>query len=165
VPRDVDPRAGDIEQVFLYNIDDLQAIVRENLERRGAEVGRAEQIVEEEVQRFGNWHRSRDAVPTIVALRQRFETIRKSELARLEPKLSSLPPEARARVDEITRLLVEKLLLQPTEQLKNIGDAHLVSQYAAALGRLFALDDESRKATADESAQGGRGGQGDTQYR
>jgi glutamyl-tRNA reductase len=165
VPRDVDPRAGDIEQVFLYNIDDLQAIVRENLERRGAEVGRAEQIVEEEVQRFGNWHRSRDAVPTIVALRHRFETIRRSELARLEPKLSSLPPEARARVDEITRLLVEKLLLQPTEQLKNIGDAHLVSQYAAALGRLFALDDESRKATADESAQGGRGGQGDTQYR
>jgi glutamyl-tRNA reductase len=143
VPRDVDPKAGEIEQVFLYNIDDLQAIVRENLERRGAEIGRAEQIVEEEVQKFASWQRSRDAVPTIVALRQRFEQVRKAELVRLEPKLSGLPPEARARVDEITRLLVEKLLLHPTEQLKNAGDPHL-SQYSDALNRLFGLDEKDR---------------------
>ncbi len=143
VPRDVDPRAGELEQVFLYNIDDLQSIVRENLERRGVEVGRADQIIDEEVLKFTNWQRSRDAVPTIVALRQHFEGIRKAELERLEPKLAALPPEARARVDEITRLMVEKLLLQPTEQLKNAGDAHLVSQYAAALSRLFALEDRS----------------------
>ncbi len=143
VPRDVDPRAGEIEQVFLYNIDDLQAIVRENLERRGTEVGRADQIVDEEVLKFTNWQRSRDAVPTIVALRQHFEGIRKAELERLEPKLATLSPEARARVEEITRLMVEKLLLQPTEQLKNAGDAHLVSQYAAALSRLFALEEKT----------------------
>ena len=148
VPRDVDPRAGEIEQVFLYNIDDLQAIVRENLERRGAEVGRAEQIVEEEVQKFTSWQRARDAVPTIVALRQRFEHVRKAELARLEPKLTSLTPEARARVDEVTRLLIEKLLLQPTEQLKNAGDPHVMSQYADALTRLFALDDKDRGPTS-----------------
>ena len=141
VPRDVDPHAAEIEQVFLYNIDDLQAIVRENLQKRGAEVGRAEQIVEEEVQKFATWHRSREAVPTIVALRHHFESIRKSELERLEPKMSSLPPEARARVDEITRLLVEKLLLRPTEQLKTSGD---VSQIADAVTRLFALDDKDR---------------------
>jgi glutamyl-tRNA reductase len=140
VPRDVDPRAGEIEQVFLYNIDDLQAIVRENLERRGIEIGRADQIVDEEVLKFTNWQRSRDAVPTIVALRQHFEGIRKAELERLEPKLAALSPDARARVEEITRLMVEKLLLQPTEQLKTAGDAHLVSQYAAALRRLFALE-------------------------
>jgi glutamyl-tRNA reductase len=139
VPRDVDPAAGELEQVFLYNIDDLQAIVRENLDRRDAEVGRAEQIVDEEVRKFSNWQRSREAVPAIVALRQRFESIRKSELERLEPKLAALPPEARARVDEVTRLIVEKLLLHPTEQLKNVGNAHLVSQYATALSRLFGI--------------------------
>jgi glutamyl-tRNA reductase len=144
VPRDVDPKAGEIEQVFLYNIDDLQAIVRENLEKRGAEVGRAEQIVEEEVQKFATWQRAREAVPTIVALRQRFEQVRKSELARLEPKLSGLTPDARARVEEVTRLLVEKLLLHPTEQLKGAGDPHLMSQYVDALNRLFALDDKDR---------------------
>ena len=142
VPRDVEPSAAELEQVFLYNIDDLQAIVRENLQRRSAEVGRAEHIVEEEVQKFASWHRSREAVPTIVALRQHFEAVRQSELERLEPKMASLSPEARARIDEITRLLVEKLLLRPTEQLKKSGD---VSQYADTVTRLFALDDNDRK--------------------
>ena len=75
VPRDVEPTAGEIEQVFLYNIDDLQATVRENLARRASEVARAETIVEEEVEKFGGWFRSRGAIPTVVALRERFETI------------------------------------------------------------------------------------------
>jgi glutamyl-tRNA reductase len=144
VPRDVDPAAADIEQVFLYNIDDLQSIVRENLEKRGSEVGHAEQIVEEEVVKFASWHRSREVVPTIVALRQRFETIRKSELQRLEFKLASLPPDARQRVDEITHLIVEKLLLQPTEQLKSADDAQTMTQYAETLSRLFGLEERRR---------------------
>jgi glutamyl-tRNA reductase len=140
VPRDVDPRAAEIEQVFLYNIDDLQSIVRENLQKRGHEVSRAEQIVEEEVSKFATWHRSREAVPTIVALRQRFEAVRKAELERLEPKLSSLPPDARSRVEDVTRLIIEKLLLQPTEQLKQVDDKERVAQYTEALTRLFGLD-------------------------
>jgi glutamyl-tRNA reductase len=143
VPRDVDPKAGELEQVFLYNIDDLQAIVRENLEKRGSEVGRAEQIVDEEAQKFTVWQRSREVVPTIVALRQRFEQVRRSELTRLEPKLAGLSPDARARVEEVTRLMFEKLLLHPTEQLKS-GDPHLSSQYAEALTRLFGLEDKDR---------------------
>src|SRR5206468_8775723 len=72
-PRDVDARAGEIEQVFLYNIDDLQATVRDNLARRASEVARAEAIVGEEVAKFGAWLRARGAVPTVVALRERFE--------------------------------------------------------------------------------------------
>ena len=139
VPRDVDPEAGSLDQVFLYNIDDLQTIVKENLARRTTEVQRAESIVREEVDRFRAWMQSRDVVPTVVALRQQFETIRKSELQRLEPKLASLPPEARARVDEITHLLVEKLLLTPTEQLKAADDEAMALAYADALNRLFKL--------------------------
>lgn len=138
VPRDVEAAAGDLEEVFVYNIDDLQAIVSENLARRAAELQLAEAIVSEEVDKFTAWLRSRTAVPTVVALRQRFETIRQAELKRLEPKLASLPPDARARVDEITRLIVEKLLLTPTEQLK-ASDEHMVSAYSEALGRLFSL--------------------------
>jgi glutamyl-tRNA reductase len=144
VPRDVEPNAAEIEQVFLYNIDDLQAIVRENLEKRGAEIGRAEQIVEDEVQKFATWQRSRQAIPTVVALRQRFETIRQTELERLDAKLAGLPPEARGRVDEITRLIIEKLLLNPTEQLKSLGDTELVGQYTDALNRLFALGEKDK---------------------
>jgi glutamyl-tRNA reductase len=100
-------------------------------------VSRAEAIVTEEVEKFGLWLRSRGAIPTVVALRQRFEAIRRSELERLA---TGLPPDARARVDDITRLIVEKLLLSPTEQLKAIGDAELVLAYADALTRLFALE-------------------------
>ena len=96
LPRDVEAAAGEIEQVFLYNIDDLQATVRENLARRASEVARAEAIVSEEVDKFGGWFRSRGAIPTVVALRQHFETIRRAELERLDFKLSSLPPEARS---------------------------------------------------------------------
>jgi glutamyl-tRNA reductase len=142
LPRDVEAAAGEIEQVFLYNIDDLQATVRENLARRSSEVARAETIVAEEVERFSAWLRSRGAIPTVVALRQRFEAIRRAELERLDFKLSALAPEARARVDEITRLIIEKLLLTPTEQLKAIGDADRIGAYTEALTRLFALADE-----------------------
>jgi glutamyl-tRNA reductase len=148
MPRDVEPAAGEIEQVFLYNIDDLQATVRENLARRANEVARAEAIVDEEIDRFAAWFRSRGAVPTIVALRQRFEAIRRAELDRLDAKLSSLPPDARARVDEITRLIIEKLLLTPTEQLKAVGDAEAVAAYTEALGRLFALTESDEVSSA-----------------
>jgi glutamyl-tRNA reductase len=140
LPRDVEPEAADIEQVFLYNIDDLQATVQENLARRAGEVERAEAIVSEEVSKFAGWLRSRGAIPTLVALRQRFESIRRAELERLDFKLSALTPDARARVDEVTRLLVEKLLLTPTEQLKLL-DPDTVAASTEALTRLFALND------------------------
>jgi len=155
VPRDVEPAAGEIEQVFLYNIDDLQATVRENLARRGSEVERAEAIVVEETEKFAAWLRARGAIPTVVALRQHFETIRRAELERLEFKLTALGPEARSRVEEITHLIVEKLLLTPTEQLKSLGDAASVGAYSEALTRLFGLSD--RQPPADEADGGSRG--------
>jgi glutamyl-tRNA reductase len=158
MPRDVEAAAGEIEQVFLYNIDDLQATVRENLARRASEVARAEAIVNEEVEKFGGWFRSRGAIPTVVALRERFEAIRRAELERLDFKLSSLPPEARARVDEITHLIIEKLLLTPTEQLKALDNSEAVSAYTEALTRLFALANQQpdEPAERDRPGKGGR---------
>ena len=147
VPRDVDASAGDLEQVFLYNVDDLQAVVQENISKRGTEAADAERIVTQEVGKFVGWLNSRGAVPTIVALRQRFEAVRQSELRRLEPKLASLPPEARARVDEITRLIMEKLLINPTEQLKSAPDADTVAAYSDALTRLFGLSGDEADDT------------------
>jgi glutamyl-tRNA reductase len=158
LPRDVEGAAGELEQVFLYNIDDLQATVRENLARRESEVARAEAIVGEEVEKFGAWFRSRGAIPTVVALRQRFETIRRAELERLEFKMSALPDEARARVDEITHLIVEKLLLTPTEQLKSLRDAETVGAYAEALTRLFGLappEANEKTESSDRRPSGG----------
>jgi glutamyl-tRNA reductase len=158
MPRDVEPAAGEIEQVFLYNIDDLQATVRENLARRASEVSRAEAIVTEEVEKFGQWLRSRGAIPTVVALRQRFESIRRSELERLA---SGLPPDTRGRVDDITRLIVEKLLLTPTEQLKSISDPETIGTYSDALTRLFALEQKAQAAEAARESTAERRDLGD----
>src|SRR5882672_3412461 len=158
MPRDVEAAAGEIEQVFLYNIDDLQATVRENLARRASEVARAEAIVDEELDKFGSWMRARGVIPTVVALRQSFEAIRRAELDRLDFKLSALPQEARdearARVDEITHLIVEKLLLTPTEQLKSLGDQETAAVYAEAIARLFGLADQSTERDLSDRGEG-----------
>src|SRR5215471_2734755 len=135
VPRDVEAAAGEIEQVFLYNIDDLQASVRENLARRASEVARAEAIVDEELGKFATWLRSRGVIPTVVALRQSFESIRRAEVDRLEFKLSGLPAdirnEARARVDEITHLLAEP---------------ETAAMYAEAIARVFGLEEAEQRS-------------------
>jgi glutamyl-tRNA reductase len=159
VPRDVEAEAGEIEQVLVYNIDDLQSIVSENLSKRAAEVARAETIVRDEVEAFMTWARSRTAIPTVVALRRRFEAIRQTELQRLQPKLAALTPEAKARVDEVTRLIIEKLLLTPTEQLKGVADRATVEAYADALTRLFALGPDGNGAD-DDDEDGGNSGAG-----
>ena len=88
------------------------------------------------------------AIPTVVALRRRFEAVRRAELERLEPKLSRFPPEARARVEEITRVLVQKLLLTPTERLKSARDAATAAQYADAVTRLFDLEENRSGASS-----------------
>jgi glutamyl-tRNA reductase len=152
VPRDVDPAVSEIEQVFLYNVDDLQSIVQENLARRGAEIARAEAIVDEELARFTAWQRSRRAIPTVVALRQRFEDIRLAELRRLDSRLAGLPPEARARIDEVTRLIVEKLLLEPTERLKALPDVETQAAYTEAVCRVFRLGDDTHESSERDPA-------------
>ena len=154
LPRDVEPSASEIEQVFLYNIDDLQAIVRENLSRRQSRVDRAELMVSEDVDGFMRWLRSRGAIPTVVALRRRFEQTREAELVRLAPKLASMSAADRARVDEVTRLLVEKLLSTPTERLKAARDDEAVAADADTLGRLFQLhDDVSNEAAGVDRSE------------
>jgi glutamyl-tRNA reductase len=154
VPRDVEASVGDLEQVFLYNVDDLQSVVQENLSRRAAEIERAERIVDEELGKFLAWQRSRGAIPTVVALRERFEAIRRAELQRLDGKLAGLPPEARAAVDQVTRLIVEKLLIEPTEQLKALPDEETQVAYTEAVNRLFRLRDADAISAAEGTPAG-----------
>jgi glutamyl-tRNA reductase len=120
--------------------------------RRESEVARAEAIVGEELEKFGSWFRARGVIPTVVALRQRFEDVRRAELERLDFKLAALSPEARARVDEVTRLIVEKLLLTPTEQLKAIGETDAATTHAEAIARLFGLNDPPAARDAESPA-------------
>jgi glutamyl-tRNA reductase len=152
VPRDVEPSVGTLRDVFVYNVDDLQALMHENTSKRSAEILHAEGIVGDEVVRFGAWRRSMGAVPAVVALRRRFDAIRRTELDRLGVKLSGLTAADRARVEDVTRLIVEKLLLEPTERLKAAPDAETQAAYADALVHLFGLAEEPAGEEASEKA-------------
>jgi glutamyl-tRNA reductase len=152
VPRDVEAAVSEIDQVFLYNVDDLQSVVQENISKRTSEIERAEAIVREELVRFAAWQKSRGAIQTVVALRDRFDAVRRSELQRLDPKLAALPPETRALFDQLTRLIVEKLLLDPTEQLKALPDEETQVAYTEAINRLFRLRDAGGPGGSNSSA-------------
>ena len=120
VPRDIDPEANEIENVFLYDIDHLKAVVEENLAYRRKEALRAERIIEEEVLKFKAWLEQLKVYPTIVALRRKAEEIRRRELEKTLAHLKTkLPPEDREALEVMTKSLVNKLLHDPIIYLKN----------------------------------------------
>jgi glutamyl-tRNA reductase len=138
VPRDIDPGAGEVPGVHLYNIDGLQGISQTGLEERRKEAVRAEAIVDEEVHRAVAWWRSQRAVATIVSLRRRAEQVRQQELSEALRKLSSLTPQQRAGVEALSRAIVNKLLHPPTVRLRDGSSEHI-----AVVEELFRLKEES----------------------
>lgn len=154
VPRNVDPRVGQLESVFLYDVDDLQSVARENVASRRREAAAAEAIVEEETQAFLAWKRSLLVKPTIVALRRRFEDVVQEELARTLPRLESLRPEERAVLEKMGAAIVNKLLHAPVRELKGV-DAEGNPELVAATVRLFDLEqgrDEPAREEKDEAS-------------
>ena len=149
LPRDVEAGAGELEQVFLYNIDDLRAMISENLVRRQEQTTQAETMISEEVAEFVTWLRSRGTIPTVVALRQHFEAIRQAELTRLAPKLNGLSSEVLSQINEITQLLIQKLLLTPTERLKSATNEKMATQLTESVTQLFDLNDDPHDDTPD----------------
>jgi glutamyl-tRNA reductase len=146
IPRDVEPEVNDIDGVYLYNIDDLQAVADENLGERKQEALRAERIVAEEVVKFMHWIMSLQAAPTIVALRDKLEEIRKGEVQRLNGKLSALGPEEREAVELITRSIINKIAHDPITFLKKAGASQKRNLYLATAQRLFNLDGAPSKS-------------------
>jgi glutamyl-tRNA reductase len=140
IPRDVDPAVNDLDGVYLYNIDDLQAVVEENVGGRKQEALRGELIVDEEVEKFMRWAQTLDSTPTIVALKAKLESIREGELTRLNGKLSHLSPEARETVEMITRSIINKVAHDPISFLKKSGSSSKRNTYFYAVQRLFKLD-------------------------
>lgn len=138
VPRDIDPAAGEIENVFLYNIDHLQGVVDANRERRGGEAQKAEAIVAAEVAAFESWFNALEVVPTIVALREKLEGIQRAELAKAA-WLARLPEAERGRVEALTAAILNKILHDPTIGLKEESRQRDALPYVAAIRRLFNL--------------------------
>jgi glutamyl-tRNA reductase len=141
--RNFDPRINSIADVYLYDIDDLQAVARENLDGRAAEVEKAEHIVDEEVAGFLHWLESLDQVPTIIALRQRLEDIRRSEIEKsLRTSLKELSDKERRAIDDMTSAIIGKILHGPISRLKKPSDEQEEALYVDALKKLFGLDDK-----------------------
>lgn len=121
IPRDFEPSCGDVDNVYLYNIDDLQAVVDKNLARRHSETQSVLSIVESATQEFCRYLDSRQASAAIVSLRTSFENIRQAELANMQAKKSLSPTEA-ALLEGFSRRLLAKLLHSPSEKLRRLSE-------------------------------------------
>ena len=119
VPRDIDPAVNELNNVFVYDIDDLEQVVDANKKQREREAVWAEEIVRDEVQKMMKRLASREVVPTIVALEDRLNHIREMELERQHGRLQNLTPEQREALDALTRGIVNKILHGPITELKS----------------------------------------------
>ncbi len=147
VPRDIDPEAGGLYNVFLYNVDDLQKVVGDNIARREQEAVKAEAMVEEQVAAFYAWLNSLDVVPTIVSLRRQFEATMAVELERA--RLSGFSEEQQQRVAALLRSYTNKLLHGPVTRLKEASEGGDGRTHVHAVQYLFGLDPAGEVASPE----------------
>ncbi|HYX26509.1 MAG TPA: glutamyl-tRNA reductase [Thermoanaerobaculia bacterium] len=143
VPRNVEPRAGRLENVFLHAIDSLDTLIQRNLKRRKEEVPKVEEIIEQELTHFRGWVRGLEAEPLIARLQKQAEKIRRNEM---EAALARFPQETHEELERLTRSLVRKILHHPSTRLRTRdGGAGDLSRLDM-VRELFHLDDDE---TAD----------------
>ncbi|MBF0212878.1 MAG: glutamyl-tRNA reductase [Magnetococcales bacterium] len=140
VPRDLDPLIGQLDNAYLYDIDDLSRIVENNLKDRGKEVIAAEAILEKRSEEFLRWLETLDLAPVLTALREKLETIRDQEVARALNGWPGLTPEDQKRVEQLGRLMVNKILHAPLSRLKHLAAEPDGDLYVDAARQLFQLD-------------------------
>jgi glutamyl-tRNA reductase len=140
VPRDVDPAVSQLENVHLYDIDDIERVAEANRQRRRREIPKVEAIVREELDDFMTWFRSLHVLPTVTELRDWAHDIRHTELQQALRRLGSLTERQQAVVETLSQRIVNKLLHVPTVNLKERANGHDGHLYALALRELFALE-------------------------
>ncbi len=140
VPRNIDPAVNEVDNVFVYDIDDLQQVVDANKKQRERDAAWAEAIVREEVRKTMRRLASRDLVPTIVALEKRLNLIRENELDRLKGRLGALTPEQREAVDALTRGIINKILHGPLQELKSRAGEPEQGTFVQFIRKIFGLE-------------------------
>ncbi|ABA90299.1 glutamyl-tRNA reductase [Syntrophotalea carbinolica DSM 2380] len=149
VPRNIDPEVNHIDNVYLYDIDDLNGVIETNLRERRKAAKKAEDIIEQEIVRFYSWLRSLEATPMIVALRRQVEDIRRTETEKTLGSLQHLDAGDRRAVEALTRAIVNKVLHSPLSVLKRAGDDITGEIYLEAVRRLFDLNPDSQQTGGD----------------
>lgn len=143
VPRNIDPKINDLDNVYLYNIDDLQGIVDANMFERKKEAEKAEKIIEEEIEPFLKWLSSLDSVPTIVALREKAEEIRKEEFEKLMNRFPEMEDKQKKAIEYMASAIINKLIHPPTKALKEEPeDKDLL---IAIIKKLYGINGEEKK--------------------
>jgi len=145
VPRDVDPEANEVDNVYIYDLDDLQGLVLSNLKERRREVERGEALIAREVSQFMEWWRSLDAKPTIISLREKMEEIRRRELERALPRMGDLTPEQIEMISALTTRIVNKILYHPLLELKRPSSHQDSFTFLQAARRLFGLEEPGKQ--------------------
>jgi glutamyl-tRNA reductase len=143
VPRDVDPSVGTLDNVFLYDLDDLRAVVTTNVERRRAELPTAEDLIAKEVERYWEWFAGLSAVPVLTNFRGEMDRLREREVASALRQLDHLTPADRAVVEQLSRSLMNKFLHGPTVRLRAAAANGRGLGIIDAVRYLFGLDDTS----------------------
>jgi len=141
VPRDIDPDINRLNNSYVYDIDDLKGVIEENIKDRNRESIKGERIVDEAVISFQHWFESLDVVPTIVALRNKIDSIAKSEVSRTLHSLEHLSDNDCQAIYRMTDSLINKILHDPTLFLKKNGCHGGRSAYIDLTRKLFKLDD------------------------
>jgi len=154
VPRDIDPKANDIDNIYLYDVDDLQGVVQANLKERQKEAKKAEGIVEQEIGQFATWLSGLEIVPTIKAMRNKFEEIRQNEIERTFANNKNLGESERKAIEALTSAMINKLLHHPTAVLKKAQDNDDGNTYVDAVRTLFDLEIPSSGEEQPESPKG-----------
>jgi len=149
VPRDVEPACAELDHVALYDIDDLQAVMDRNRRVREAERVRAEEIVDDEIQRFARWMGQLDVMPTVTALREHGNDIVEQVLAENAGRWESASARDRARIEAVARSVMQRLLHEPTIRLRSVN--HESGHSRVQLAReLFGLDGGAAEAAPAE---------------
>ena len=149
MPRDVDPAVALLDNVFLYDLDDLQAVVSANLERRLDELPAAELVVDEEVDKFWQWVAGLAAVPVLTQFRDEMNRVRERELLQVMRRLGDLTPAQRAIVDRFSKSLMNKFMHEPSVRLRAAAANGRGAGVVDAARYLFALG-ERPPASADD---------------
>ena len=139
VPRDIDPAVNQVENVYAYDIDDLEEVVKANIKTRGKEAARAEEIVIQEVKQFHDWMLSRDVFPTIVTLRAWAEDVRRSELEKTMKKMEDLSAADRKRIEAMTEAILNKILHRPIVSIKHASHSPDGGKFLEAAREMFGL--------------------------
>ncbi len=142
VPRDIDPAVGGIDNAYLYNIDDLQEIVDDNVKARMKEARKAEDVIGEEVLKFTAWHNTLEAVPTIRDLKSKMDGIMRGEMERAPFWIRSLGEDEKKEIEILLSSVLNKILHDPITGLKEETQEDGVAPYIAAIRRLFRLDEK-----------------------